>query len=68
MGHEVDRLGSGPRRMVSNAEGEMVEIEAAVLVLREPVHEAKWASGWRDVDLYAAGETGAVPRVLVASE
>lgn len=68
MSHEIDGLGSGPRWVVSDAEGEMIEIKAPILVLRESVHEAKRASGRWDVDLYAAGEAGAVPRVLVASE
>lgn len=68
MSHEVDGLGSRPWRMVSDAEGEMIEIEAPVLVLGESVHEAQRASGRWDVDLYATGKAGAVPGVLVAGE
>jgi hypothetical protein len=65
MSYEVNGLGSGPRRMVSGTEGQMVEIKTPVFVLRESVHEPKRTSGRRDVDLHAAGETGAVPRILI---
>lgn len=44
MSHEVDGFGGGPWRMVPDAEGEMVEIEPPIFVLRESVHEAKRSS------------------------
>lgn len=68
MSREVDGLDGGPWRMVPDAEGQMVEIEAPILVLGKSVHETERASGRRDVDLHAAGEAGAVPRVLVTGE
>jgi hypothetical protein len=51
--------------MVPDAEGEVIKIEAPILVFGESVHEPQRTSQWRDVDLYAAGEAGAVPCILV---
>lgn len=68
MSYAIDGLSSRPRWVVSDTEGEMVEIEPPIFVLRESVHEAKRASGRRDVDLHAAGEAGAVPRILIAGK
>jgi hypothetical protein len=68
MSRLIDGFGIRSWRVVPDAECQMIEIEATVLVLGESVHEAKRASGRWDVGLCAAGEAGAVPRVLVASE
>jgi hypothetical protein len=54
--------------MVPNAKGQVIEVEAPIFVLGEPVHEAERTSRRWDIDLHTARKTGAVPRILVADE
>ena len=67
MSYAVDRLSGNPRRVVPDTEGQVVEVEAAFFALRQSIHEAKWASGRRDISLHAAGKAGAVSCILVTS-
>lgn len=64
----IDGLPTRASGQIPHAECQMVEVEPSVLPFGESEDEAERSTRRRKIDLDAAGETGSVPRFLVAGE
>lgn len=68
MRESINGLPTNPRGQMTNAKRQVVKVEAPVLALRDPIHEAQGAARRGQVDLHAAAQSRAVSGFIVTGK